>query len=91
MLRRPYAAQLRRLYAVLRYLGCHRWFLALKQIYRQIPNSGAHCNGIIHRACAVNDLTSRSFSNYFWDTTLMVVNFRTAQIIKFISKFLPIL
>ncbi len=68
-LRRPSAAQLLRLYAVLRYLGCCRCILALKQIYRQIPNSGAHCNGIIHRACAGNDLTSRGFGNYFRDTT----------------------
>ena len=38
--------------------------------YRQIPNIGAHCNSINHRACAVNNLASRVFSNYLQVTRI---------------------
>jgi hypothetical protein len=29
------------------------------------------CTGLIHRACAANDLTDRGFGNYLWVTTLL--------------------
>ena len=58
---------------------------------RQVPNNGAHCNGIVHRACAANDLTSRGFGNYFRDTTLVRFDpelIMAAEKKRYYSKFI---
>ena len=54
-------------------LCCTIWdgaTLFLVRRYRgNISNSAAHGTGLIHRACAGNDLTARGFGNYLSDTS----------------------
>ena len=69
LLRRPYAGQLHGLFAVRHLFGMLLLALRTMKNAAQSQIGAAHGTGLIHRACAGNDLTARGFGNYLSDTS----------------------
>jgi hypothetical protein len=71
LLRRPYAGQLHGLLAVLHLFEMMPRYLQTRNNVAPSQIGAAHGTGLIHRACATNDLTDRGIGHYFWDTILL--------------------